>query len=71
MAPRQGRTYFKLDVAAVVCSFLNAKGEHLIVLGISGVENVMTIFGDNNQGSMMIKVRASWDISGNTGEIEL
>lgn len=57
MAPRQGRTYFKLDVAAILCSFLNSQGEHLMFLGISGFEDVMTIFGDNNEGSMMIKVK--------------
>lgn len=58
MAPRQGRGYFKLDVAAILCSFINANGDHLIVFGISGFENVMTIFGDNNEGAMMIKVCA-------------
>ncbi|KAH6653197.1 raffinose synthase or seed imbibition protein Sip1-domain-containing protein [Truncatella angustata] len=57
MAPRQGRTYFKLDVAAILCSFVSVHGQHLIVLGISGFENVMAIFGDDNGGALMIKIR--------------
>ncbi|KAK7964017.1 Sip1-like protein, partial [Apiospora saccharicola] len=57
MAPRQGGSYFKLDVAAMLCSFLGASGKHLLFLGISGFEDILTIFGDNNQGAMMIKVR--------------
>ena len=56
MAPRQGRNYFKLDVAGILCSFLDPHGTHFIALGISGFQNVMTIFGDDNEGSMMIKV---------------
>ncbi|GJN82341.1 hypothetical protein PLIIFM63780_005881 [Purpureocillium lilacinum] len=55
MAPRQGRNYFKLDVAGILCSFLDPHGTHFIALGISGFQNVMTIFGDDNEGSMMIK----------------
>ncbi|KAI0149272.1 raffinose synthase or seed imbibition protein Sip1-domain-containing protein [Pestalotiopsis sp. NC0098] len=57
MAPRQGRNYFKLDVAAITCSFMNHRGEHLVVLGLSGLEDVMAIFGDNNEGALMIKIR--------------
>ncbi|KAK8010158.1 raffinose synthase Sip1 [Apiospora arundinis] len=57
MAPRQGGSYFKLDVAAMLCSFLGASGQNLLLLGISGFEDILTIFGDNNQGAMMIKVR--------------
>lgn len=56
MAPRHGRSYFKLDVAAILCSFLNSRGEHLLFLGVSGLEDVLTVFGDNNEGAMMIKV---------------
>lgn len=62
MAPRQGRTDFKLDVAAILCSFVNSQGEHLVVLGVSGLENVMTIFGDNNEGALMIKVRLNHNV---------
>ncbi|KAK8068723.1 hypothetical protein PG994_005339 [Apiospora phragmitis] len=57
MAPRQGGSYFKLEVAAVLCSFLGVSGQNLLFLGISGFEGILTIFGDSNQGAMMIKVR--------------
>lgn len=62
MAPRHGKTYFKLDVASVLCAFVNRHGKHLLFLGISGYEKIMTIFGDNNEGALMIKVCAfnSW-----------
>lgn len=36
---------------------MNHRGEHLVVLGLSGLEDVMAIFGDNSEGALMIKIR--------------
>ncbi|KAJ6780953.1 hypothetical protein PWT90_05380 [Aphanocladium album] len=57
LAPRQGTTHFKLDVASVLCSFVDRRGRHLITLGVSGFRGIMSIFGDNNEGALMVKIR--------------
>ncbi|KAG9245226.1 glycoside hydrolase family 36 protein [Calycina marina] len=44
LAPRQGKDYFGLDKEAVMCSFLSKTGKHLVLLGISGVDDVITLF---------------------------
>lgn len=43
LAPRQGKTHFDLDKDAVMCSFLSFTGKHLVLLAISGVDDVMTL----------------------------
>ena len=48
LAPRQGKTYFELDKEAVLCSFLSQTGRHLVLLAISGVDDVMTLFTSTN-----------------------
>jgi hypothetical protein len=44
LAPRQGKNRFELDKEAVLCSFLSLTGKHLVLLAISGVDDVMTLF---------------------------
>jgi hypothetical protein len=44
LAPRHGKARFELDKEAVMCSFLSLTGKHLVLLAISGVEDVMTLF---------------------------
>jgi hypothetical protein len=43
LAPRQGKAHFDLDKEAVMCSFLSLTGKHLVLLAISGVDDVMTL----------------------------
>lgn len=47
---------FGLDKEAVTCSFLSNKGKHLVLLGLSGVNNVMTTFKNDDQGNVMLRV---------------
>jgi len=56
LAPRQGKTQFGLDKEAIMCSFLSLQGKHLVLLGISGVDDVMTVFTSDSEGNVVLRV---------------
>lgn len=56
LAPRQGKSHFSLDKDAVMCSFLSRTGKHLVLLGISGVDDVMTTFTSDSEGNVILRV---------------
>jgi hypothetical protein len=58
LAPRQGKSTFGLDKEAVMCSFLSLTGKHLVLMGISGVGDVMTLFKNDSDGNVVIHVSA-------------
>ena len=43
-----------------MCSFLSSGGKHLVLLGISGVDDVMTLFTSDNQGNVVLRVCNSY-----------
>ncbi|KAI1378578.1 glycoside hydrolase family 36 protein [Hypoxylon crocopeplum] len=57
LGPRHGSSQFSLDKDAVVCSFLSHQGKHLVLLGVSGVADVMTLLRSSNSGSVMLHIR--------------
>ncbi|KAI5864854.1 glycoside hydrolase family 36 protein [Durotheca rogersii] len=57
LGPRHSSTSFSLDKDAVVCSFLNHRGKHLVLLGVSGVANVTTLFRSSGAGSVKLHIR--------------
>ncbi len=57
LAPRQGKTKFGLDKEAVLCSFLSLNGKHLVLLAVSGVNDVMTLFTSDSEGNVVLHVR--------------
>ena len=57
LAPRQGKTRFELDKEAISCSFLSREGKHLVLLAISGVDDVMTMFTSDSDGNVVLHVR--------------
>ncbi|KAI1077419.1 glycoside hydrolase family 36 protein [Whalleya microplaca] len=57
LGPRQGGTQFSLDKDAVMCSFFNDQGKHLVLLGISGAGNVMTLFRSSSSHSVQLHIR--------------
>ena len=57
LSPRHGKTSFKTDEDAVVCSFLRRDGLHLVLLAISGMENMLTVFKDDGQGGVIVSAR--------------
>lgn len=56
LGPRHGSSSFSLDKDAVVCSFLNSQGKHLVLLGVSGVANVTTLLRSSGSGSVKLHV---------------
>ncbi|KAI0008704.1 glycoside hydrolase family 36 protein [Xylariaceae sp. FL0662B] len=57
LGPRQGGTRFTLDKDAVMCSFLNDQGKHLVLLGVSGAGNVMTLLRSSSYHSVKLHIR--------------
>ncbi|KAK4545502.1 hypothetical protein LTR36_002852 [Oleoguttula mirabilis] len=57
LAPRHGKGKFELDKDGVLLSFLRTDGLHVVCLGISGVEDVMTTFINDADGNVVLKVR--------------
>lgn len=56
LAPRQGKSHFNLDKEAVTCSFLSSEGKHIVLLAISGVDDVMTLFKSDTDGRVVLDV---------------
>jgi hypothetical protein len=56
LAPRQGKTRFELDKEAVMCSFLSLEGKHLVLLAISGIDDVMTLLTSDDSGNAVLRV---------------
>lgn len=57
LAPRHGQDKFELDKDAIMCSFLSPQGRHMVLLAISGVSDVLTIFRSSDSGEVVLHVR--------------
>ncbi|KAI0545528.1 raffinose synthase Sip1 [Xylaria curta] len=57
LGPRHGKTNFGLDKDAILCSFLSREGKHLVLLGISNIDNVTTLLRSSNDGPVMVHMR--------------
>ena len=58
LAPRQGKgSHFSLDKDGVLLSFLREDGLHVVCLGISGIEDLMTTLVNDSDGNVLIKAR--------------
>ncbi|CAK1354255.1 unnamed protein product [Cercospora beticola] len=57
LAPRQGKGTFEVDKDAVELSFLREDGLHVVILGISGINDVITTFFNDHDGNIIIKAR--------------
>lgn len=54
LAPRQGGNHFELDKEAIMCSFLERDGaRHLVLLAVSGVDDVQTTFQTHSNDSQV------------------
>ncbi|KAI9789804.1 MAG: hypothetical protein M1833_002254 [Piccolia ochrophora] len=53
LAPEHGHVPFSPSKDAVLCSFLRGDGLHLILLAISGVEDVLTVFKPDADGNVV------------------
>ncbi|KAH7058645.1 raffinose synthase protein-like protein Sip1 [Macrophomina phaseolina] len=57
LAPRQGVEIFSPDKEAVLASFLRHDGSHLVVLAVSGINNVLTELIHDGNGNVVIRAR--------------
>ncbi|KAK3300541.1 glycoside hydrolase superfamily [Chaetomium fimeti] len=58
LAPRQGKSEFNPDKDALLCSFLSAQGKHMVFLGMSGINDVTTMFRGGDSGKLMLNIRS-------------
>jgi len=54
LAPRQGRDKFEPDKDAILTAFERKDGSHLVVLAVSGINDVLTIFRHDGNGRILI-----------------
>ncbi|KAF2741270.1 raffinose synthase protein-like protein Sip1 [Polyplosphaeria fusca] len=57
LAPRQGVGAFKPDKDAVLATFERTDGTHLVVLALSGVDDVLTLLQHDGDGNLLISSR--------------
>ena len=57
LAPRHGQGNFAPTEDAVLCSFLRWDGLHLVILAVSGVDDVLTVLKHDEQGHIIISAR--------------
>ena len=54
MAPRQGKDKFQPDKDALLTAFERKDGSHLVLLPVSGIKDVSTIFRHDGDGQIVI-----------------
>ncbi|KAK9425724.1 putative Raffinose synthase Sip1 [Seiridium unicorne] len=57
LAPRHGKTEFNLDKDAVMVAFLSPAGKHLVLLALSGVNDVTAVIRHSESGQPLIHIR--------------
>lgn len=57
LAPRHGQGKFSPNEDAILCSFLRWDGLHLVILAVSGVGDVLTVFKPDGQGNVVVSAR--------------
>ncbi|SPQ18354.1 76a4190c-5657-4e05-95d5-21f92ca54688 [Thermothielavioides terrestris] len=58
LAPRQGKTELQLDKDALLCSFLSPQGKHMVFLGMSAVDDVITLFRSSDSNRLAFHIRS-------------
>lgn len=57
LAPRHGRDRFVVDKDAILLSFLQNDGTHVVLLAVSGINDTLTIFRNDDEGNIVIHSR--------------
>jgi hypothetical protein len=57
LAPRHGEGHFNITEDAILCSFLQHDGKHLVLLAINGVDDVLTVFKSDEAGRIVVAAR--------------
>ncbi|KAJ5757936.1 uncharacterized protein N7511_006630 [Penicillium nucicola] len=58
LGPRHGTSKFRLNEDVMLCSFLRSDGAHLVLLAVSGVNDVLTILQSGDDGEIIIKAKS-------------
>lgn len=58
LGPRHGKENFRLTEDAILCSFLREDGVNLVLLAVSGVNDVLTVFQSGENGEVMISAKS-------------
>jgi hypothetical protein len=58
LGPRHGKDKFRITEDAVLCSFLRTDGVHLVLLAVSGVNDVLTVLQSGDDGEIIIKAKS-------------
>ncbi|KAL4878471.1 raffinose synthase or seed imbibition protein Sip1-domain-containing protein [Aspergillus karnatakaensis] len=57
LGPRQGKSQLALNEDAILVSFLRTDGVHVVLLGVSGIDDVQTVLGSGSDGEVVVKSR--------------
>ncbi|KAJ5565019.1 Raffinose synthase [Penicillium frequentans] len=58
LGPRHGKDKFHLTEEAILCSFLRKDGTNLLLLAVSGVNDVLTTFRSGEDGDVLINAKS-------------
>ncbi|KAJ5170402.1 Aldolase-type TIM barrel [Penicillium coprophilum] len=58
LGPRHGKDNFRLTEDAILCSFLRRDGINLVLLAVSGVNDVLTVFQSGAEGEVVISAKS-------------
>lgn len=61
LAPRHGKSDFELDKDGVLAAFVNSEGQHLVLLALSGVNNVMAVLQSDDANKVKLHLRSDAD----------
>ena len=64
LAPRHGKGYLAPTEDTVMCSFLRWDGLHLVLLAVSGIDDVLTVFKHDGAGGVIVSSRNDSQESG-------
>ena len=57
LAPRHGKDKYNPPQDAILSSFLRWDGLHLVLLAVSGVDDVLTVFKSDDEGNVILSAR--------------
>ena len=57
LAPRHGKNVFHPNREVVTSAFLRHDGQHVVILAISGIDNILTVLTSDDDGTVMIGAR--------------
>lgn len=58
LGPRHGKDNFRLTEDAIFCSFLREDGVNLVLLAVSGVNDILTVFQSGENGDVLISAKS-------------